>query len=66
MRSAQPQCKVRKEEYLAMLNQKVIISFHNPCHILRYLNNFAVLLVVLNVAQAVWFQMWLGKPLLGR
>ena len=49
-----------------MLNQKVIISFPDPCHILRYLKNLAVLFVVLNVAQAVWFQMWLGKPLLGR
>ena len=50
---------VRMEENLAMLNQKAIISFHDPCHILRYLKNVAVLLVVLNVAQAVWFQMWL-------
>ena len=49
-----------------MLNQKVIISFHGPCHILRYLKLFAVLLVVLNVAQAFSFQMYLGKPPLCR
>ena len=47
-----------------MLNQKVIISFHDPGHIPHYLKNFAVLLVVLNVAQGVSFQMWLGRPLL--
>ena len=47
-----------------MLNQKGIISFRDPGHIPRYLKNSAVLLVVLNVAQAVPFQMWLGRPLL--
>ena len=47
-----------------MLNQKVIISFHNPSYIPRYLKKSAVLLVVLSVAQAVSFQMWLGRPLL--
>ena len=64
VRCAQPQYKAREEENLAVLKQKVIIDFHDPGPILRWLKASALLLVVVNVAQAVSFQMWLGKPLL--